>query len=89
LFIATLDQDWIRIGIKTKLLDPDPESMNPDPPAPCVGLSQGATVKIVVVAVVVVLWRNQVGHHHVVPQAGRVAQHQATQQVSQFDLLIQ
>ncbi len=50
------------------------------------GLSQGATVKVVVAAVVL-LWRDQVGHHHVVPQAGRVAQHQATQQVSQFDLL--
>jgi hypothetical protein len=53
-----------------------------------VWLSQSAAVKVVVAAAVVVLWRDQVGHHHVVPQAGRVAQYQATQQVSQFDLLI-
>ncbi len=23
--------EWIRIGIQPKMLDPDPESMNPDP----------------------------------------------------------
>ncbi len=33
--INTLDADWIQIrirfGIQPKMLDPDPESMNPDP----------------------------------------------------------
>jgi hypothetical protein len=31
--IETLDPDWIRIriGIQPKMLDPDPDSMNPDP----------------------------------------------------------
>jgi len=31
LLIKTLDPDWIRIGIKPKMLGADPDSMNPDP----------------------------------------------------------
>jgi hypothetical protein len=31
LVINTLDPDWIRIGIKPKMLDPDPDQMNADP----------------------------------------------------------
>jgi hypothetical protein len=29
--VKTLDPGWIRIGIQPKMLDPDPESMNPNP----------------------------------------------------------
>jgi hypothetical protein len=31
LVIKNLDPDWIRIGIQPKMLDPDLDSMNPDP----------------------------------------------------------
>ncbi len=34
LVIKTLDPDWIRIGIQPKMMDPDLESMNPDPKHP-------------------------------------------------------
>jgi hypothetical protein len=31
LVIKTLDLDWIRIAGQPKMLDPDPEAINPDP----------------------------------------------------------
>ena len=57
--------------------------------APEVRQGQGAAIKVVAVGRgAVVLWRGQVAHHHVVPQAGGVAQHQATHQVSQFTRIL-